>query len=59
VMLKRWHLSRQTRVLVLIDSRILFEPMFVIFGTFCYIGTFLHLCLNVIKVLYVMMYVVF
>jgi len=32
--------------------------MFVIFGTFSYIGT-LHLCLNVIKVLHVITYVVF
>ena len=56
---RRWHLSQQNRILVLIDSRILFEPMSVIFGTFRYIGTFLHLCLNVIKTLYVIMYVVF
>jgi len=33
--------------------------MFVIFSTLCYVGTFLHLCLNAIKVLYVIMYVVF
>ena len=33
--------------------------MSVIFGTFRYIGTFLHLCLNVIKILYVIMHVVF
>jgi len=40
-------------------SRILFEPMSVIFGTLCNIGTFLHLCLNAIKVLYVIVYVEF
>jgi len=33
--------------------------MFVIFGTFCYVGTLLHLCLNAIKVLYVIVYVGF
>jgi len=53
------HMSQQTRILVLIDSRILFEPMSVIFGTFSYIGTLLHLCLNAIKIVYVIMYVVF
>ena len=31
----------------------------VIFGTFTYIGTLLHLCLNAIKILHVIMYVVF
>jgi len=41
---RRWLLSQQNRILILIDSRILFEPMFVICGTFRYIGTFLHLC---------------
>ena len=58
-MLRRWHLSQQNRILVLIDSRILFEPMSVIFGTLCYIDTFLHLCLNAINVMYVTVYVVF
>ena len=56
---RRWLLSQQNRILVLIDSRTLFEPMSVICGTFRYIGTFLHLCLNAIKILYVIMYVVF
>ena len=50
---------QQNRILVLIDSRILFEHISVIFGTFSYISTFLHLCLNAIKILYVIMYVVF
>ena len=36
---RRWLLSQQNRILILIDSRILFEPMSVICGTFCYIGT--------------------
>jgi len=35
---------QQNRISVFIDSRILFEPMSVIFGTLRYIGTFLHLC---------------
>ena len=58
-MARRWHLMQQNRISVLNDSRKLFEPMFVIFGTLCYIRTFLHLCLNVIKVLYVIVYVGF
>jgi len=33
--------------------------MSVIFGTLCYIDTFLHLCLNAINVMYVTVYVVF
>jgi len=32
---------QQNKISVFINSRILFEPMFVIFGTLCYIGTFL------------------
>jgi len=36
-----------------------YEPMSIIFATFCYVGTFLHLCLNAIKVLYVIVYVGF
>jgi len=56
---RRWHLKQQNRISVLIDSRILFEPVSVIFGTLRYIGTFLHLCLNAIKVLYVIVYVNF
>jgi len=50
---------QQNRISILIDSRILFEPMSVIFGTLRYIGKFLHLCLNAIKVLYVIVYVGF
>jgi len=50
---------QQNRISVLNDSRKLFEPMSVIFGTLCYLHTFLHLCLNVIKVLYVVVYVGF
>ena len=55
----RRHLSQQTRILILIDPRILFKPISVIFVTFSYIGTLLHLCLNAIKIVYVIMYVVF
>jgi len=36
-----------------------YEPMSVILATFCYVGTFLHLCLNAIKVLYDIVYVDF
>jgi len=50
---------QQNRISILIDLRILFEPMSVIFGTLRYIGTFLHLCLNVIKVVYAILYVGF
>jgi len=50
---------QQNRISVLINLRILFEPMFVILGTLRYIGIFLHLCLNVIKVVYVIVYVGF
>jgi len=56
---RRWHLMQQNMISVLIDLRILFEPMSVIFGTLRYIGTFVHLCLNVIKVVYVIVYVGF
>jgi len=41
---KRWPLMQQTRISIFIDLRILFEPMSVIFGTFRYIGIFLHCC---------------
>jgi len=50
---------QQNRISVLINSRKLFEPISVIFGTLRYIGTFLHLCLNAIKVVYVIVYVGF
>jgi len=37
---------QQNRTLIFIDLKILFEPMFVIAGTLCYVGTLLlHLCL--------------
>ena len=37
---------QQNRTLIFIDLKILFEPMSVIAGTLCYVGTLLlHLCL--------------
>ena len=52
MMPKRWHLRQQNRILVLIDLKI-FEPMSVIAGTLCFVGT-LAFMFNAINVLYVM-----
>jgi len=35
---------QQNMISDFIDLKILFEPMSIIVGTLCYIGTFLHLC---------------